>query len=66
MLESIDFGIYKDKVGSCVDNLPIAMAYVPRQKFENLYEATEALKCGTLFRDLNKPFCGKFTERWSK
>ena len=38
---------------------PLAMAYVPYQAFENLYEPEQALSCGTLFRDLYMPFRGQ-------
>ena len=53
---------------SCVDNFPLAMAYIPMQKFENLYSSDEALCAGTLFKDLDKPFLGKNAERkgWFK
>jgi len=44
-----------------VDNLPLAMAYVPMQRFENLYDSEHGLCRGTIFADLDKPFCGKFT-----
>ena len=43
---------------SCVDTFPLAMAYIPMQKFENLYSVEEALCSGTLFKDLDKPFYG--------
>lgn len=36
----------------------LAMAYVPFQKFENLYPPEKALDSGTLFSDLDKPFEG--------
>ena len=36
----------------------LAMAYVPEQRWEGLYEADEALRHGTLFRGLNLPFEG--------
>ncbi len=36
--------------------LSLAMAYVPWQKFENLYNSTMALNRGTLFKDLDFPF----------
>ncbi len=39
-------------------NLPV-MAYVPMQDFGELYSECQALKVGTLFVALNKPFCGK-------
>ena len=40
-------------------DLPIAMAYVPFQKIENVFSQDEALKSGTLFANLEKPFLGK-------
>lgn len=40
-------------------NLPIAMAYVPFQKIEKVFTEEEALKSGTLFTNLDKPFLGK-------
>ena len=38
---------------------PLAMAYVPYQKFEELNEPAKALECGTLFQALYKPFYGQ-------
>ena len=35
---------------------PVAMAYVPMQKLESLYEPENALMQGTAFPDLDKPF----------
>lgn len=35
---------------------PLAMAYVPMQKLENIYEPGHALKRGTLFPELDKPW----------
>lgn len=38
----------------------LAMAYVPWQKFEKLYEDLEkAYLVGTIFPELNKPFTGR-------
>mgnify|MGYP000861545938 CR=1 FL=1 len=37
---------------------PIAMCYVPLQRLETVYEPETALKQGTLFPDLDKPFLG--------
>ena len=42
-----------------LDGYPLAMAYVPMQRFENLYSPETALCAGTVFADLDKPFCGK-------
>ena len=38
---------------------PLAMAYVPWQYFNTVYEPDCALKHGTIFPELNKPFLGK-------
>ena len=37
----------------------LAMAYVPTQKFCNTFDLCNALKNGTIFPELCKPFCGK-------
>ncbi|MBS5737919.1 MAG: spore coat associated protein CotJA [Clostridiales bacterium] len=34
------------------------MAYVPVQQFRQLYDTSEALQNGTLFKELNLPFLG--------
>ena len=41
-----------------LDSMPLAMAYVPWQKWQNIYNRQAALKNGTLFEELNKPFKG--------
>lgn len=40
-------------------DMPIAMAYVPWQKWKNLYDPAKALESGTIFAELDKPFLGK-------
>lgn len=43
----------------CLEQFPIAMAYVPWQRNANMYEnLDEAYKTGTIFPILNKPFLG--------
>lgn len=43
-----------------VDKFPIAMAYVPWQKFDKMFDDLEkAYQCGTVFPELNKPFTGR-------
>lgn len=37
---------------------PIAMAYVPMQRFVKLYEPERGFDVGTLYEELNKPFLG--------
>ena len=44
---------------SPIEHLPIAMAYVPCQKFSTTYDLNYALRVGTVFPALCKPFCGK-------
>lgn len=39
--------------------LPLAMAYVPWQRWGQTYELDKALQVGTIFPELNKPFLGK-------
>ena len=41
------------------DHLPVAMGYVPYQKWGKTFELCKALQVGTIFPDLCKPFCGK-------
>jgi len=39
-----------------IDRLPVAMAYVPWQQWEELFDLTKGYKCGTIFPSLSKPF----------
>ena len=42
------------------DKYPIAMAYVPWQHFDRIFENLEdAYKTGTIFPELDKPFTGR-------
>lgn len=43
---------------SCTDTFPLAMAYVPMQQFDDMYDPAEGHAVGTLFRALDKPFRG--------
>ncbi|MBQ7707222.1 MAG: spore coat associated protein CotJA [Lachnospiraceae bacterium] len=38
--------------------MPIAMAYVPMQQWEEMYKPSTAICEGTAFPGLNKIFCG--------
>jgi len=40
------------------NDFPVAMAYVPWQQWGMVYELEKALCVGTIFPELNKPFCG--------
>ena len=41
-----------------LNGMPIAMAYVPWQEWQNIYEAEKGFHQGTIFEELNKPFNG--------
>ena len=43
----------------CLSGMSLAMVYSPCQEFEDLYDHTEGLKRGTIFRALDLPFSGK-------
>ena len=42
-----------------LENFPLAMAYVRWQKMDRMYQPELALCRGTLFPELDKPFCGR-------
>lgn len=42
----------------CIENLPLAMAYVPMQSWKTVYNNDVALNRGTLFPELDLPFTG--------
>lgn len=46
------------KTNTCneYDRFPLAMAYVPWQKFENIFELEKGFQVGTIFKDLDFPF----------
>ncbi|HKM03648.1 MAG TPA: spore coat associated protein CotJA [Lachnospiraceae bacterium] len=42
------------------DHFPVAMAYVPWQNMDKIYEnLDEAFMIGTIFPELNQPFTGR-------
>ena len=43
----------------CVDSLPLAMAYVPMQKWQDIYSTDAAFERGTIFSQLDKPFLAR-------
>lgn len=48
----------KDDFDKCLDKLPIAMAYVPFQKWRKVLDASAGLAIGTIFEELHKPWYG--------
>ena len=43
---------------NAVDTCPLAMAYVPWQRWRDIYEPSKALSRGTIFAELDLPFLG--------
>ena len=41
-----------------LDGMPLAMAYVPWQHWNKIYDLEKGLEVGTIFPELNKPFLG--------
>ena len=41
-----------------LDGMPLAMAYVPWQIWQRIYEAEKGFCRGTIFEELDKPFHG--------
>ena len=41
-----------------MDRFPVAMLYVPWQRWNQTYELDRGLKAGTIFPDLDRPFRG--------
>lgn len=52
----VDKGCNKE---TTLNELPIAMAYVPWQSYENIYSLSQALQNGTMFCELNLDFAGR-------
>lgn len=46
-------------ISSKVDELPLGMAYVPMQHYDQMFPLCRGLKEGTIFPELCLPFCGK-------
>jgi len=53
-----DYRCDKDDFDKCIDNLPVAMAYVPFQKWRKVLDASAGLAIGTIFEELHKPWYG--------
>ena len=57
---------YQRRVDGCPDTrskfpeeTPLAMAYVPWQQWQQIYEPCQGFRQGTIFRELDKPFLWK-------
>ena len=40
------------------NDMVLAMAYVKWQTWQKIYDPEKGLHCGTIFQELNLPFCG--------
>lgn len=52
----------KESGSTCKDSLsqmPLAMAYIPWQKWKDIYETCKGFQRGTIFGELDKPFLGR-------
>ena len=49
----------KETACQCLDDLPLAMAYVPMQKWGDQYAPAVGLERGTIFPQLDLPFIGE-------
>ena len=56
---NLSLDVVRVSSGENIDDFPIAMAYVPWQKWNETYSAEEALEKGTVFPELYLPFRGK-------
>lgn len=57
--DSLPAGVTKRVSCDMLQGLPLAMAYVPRQHYDRMFELSAGLKMGTIFPELCLPFCGK-------
>ena len=42
--------------GACIDRMPLAMGYVPMQRWRQTYPLNQAFQRGTIFPELDLPF----------
>ncbi len=42
-----------------VDHMAPGMCFVPWQKWQDVYEIDQAINCGTIFKELYKPYIGR-------
>ncbi len=57
-LENAPGGMEAPDANDCRNTQTLAMAYVPYQPWENIYDSDIALSRGTIFQGLDKPFLG--------
>lgn len=54
------FSVESDRRRSVMpEEMPLAMAYVPWQMWQEIYSTDKGFQRGTIFRELDMPFVGK-------
>ncbi|NLZ45903.1 MAG: spore coat associated protein CotJA [Clostridiales bacterium] len=48
-----------EPTGRFPEEMPLAMCYVPMQKWDKIYDPVTGLQRGTIFAELDKPFIGE-------
>ncbi len=61
--DKMDMGMLGSDKYEGVDRMPLAMAYVPWQRWKNVYDLNKALEIGTIFPELNLPYTGRRGDR---
>ena len=62
-MENLNTLLQNAGTAACINSLPLAMAYIPLQRWEDIYDTQTAFDRGTIVRALDKPFTGKGAER---
>ena len=57
-ISGLSMNCYQNDICGCVDRCPLAMAYVPMQRWCHTYEPAVGLQRGTIFPELDLPFLG--------
>lgn len=60
------YHVEEDRIDKCINKLPLAMAYVPMQRWENVCDAPSGLAQGSIFKDLVKPYCPVLQRRGNR
>lgn len=58
MMHSFDNDCKDARPSVLPDDMVVAMAYVPMQFFDTMFEVEEGFSCGSIFPELIKPFTG--------
>lgn len=58
-MNSCNSKIYDNSCNFPSSEFPVAMGYVPWQKWEKPYDLHRGFQIGTIFPSLDKPFLGK-------